>query len=103
MLISPIISPIHSDITYVYTLCTGPFEKLMYSFVLVPLTGKDLSEFMSQMLVQKWKSDGTYTDLDATTVDKFLEVFRDETLMPGGGSVLFTFLADGSVTVSTVT
>ncbi|GJW73256.1 chalcone isomerase, partial [Tanacetum coccineum] len=50
------------------------------------------------MMVQMWKDDGTYTDLDATTVDKYLEVFKDETLIPVGSSVLFTFLPDGSLT-----
>ncbi|GKE84967.1 chalcone isomerase [Tanacetum coccineum] len=91
----------------VYLLCYGlylcPFEKLIHVFMLVPLTGKHFSETTSQKMVQMWKDDGTYTDLDATTVDTYLKVFRDETLMPGGGSVLFTFLSDGSATVSTVT
>ncbi|GJZ68123.1 chalcone isomerase [Tanacetum coccineum] len=68
--------------------------------MLVPLTGKHFSETTSQKMVQMWKDDGTYTDLDATTVDTYLKVFRDETLMPGGGSVLFTILSDGSATLN---
>nr|GEX41627.1 chalcone isomerase [Tanacetum cinerariifolium]GEX45793.1 chalcone isomerase [Tanacetum cinerariifolium] len=75
----------------------GLFEKLIHVNPLVPLTGKFFSETTSSKMVEIWKEDGTYTDLDAKTVDKYLEVFRDETLMPGGGSVLLTFLPDGSV------
>ncbi|GJY55887.1 chalcone isomerase [Tanacetum coccineum] len=78
-------------------LTIGPFEKLIHVNVLVPLTGKHFAEKTSQMMVQMWKDDGTYTDLDATTVDKYLEVFKDETLIPVGSSVLFTFLPDGSL------
>nr|GFC58572.1 chalcone isomerase [Tanacetum cinerariifolium] len=79
-----------------------PFEKLIHVNVLVPLTGKDFSEKTSQMMVQMWKNNGTYTDLDGTTVDKYLKVFKDETLIPSGDSVLFTFLPDASITVSTI-
>nr|GEU92416.1 chalcone isomerase [Tanacetum cinerariifolium] len=75
----------------------GPFEKLIHVNLLVPLTGKYFSETTSSKIVGMWKEDGTYTYLDAKTVDKYLEVFRDETSMPGGGSVLLTFLPDGSV------
>ena len=103
MLISQITSPIHSNITYVYTVCTGPFEKLIHVNVLVPLTGKYFCENTSGRMVQTWKDEGTYTDLDAKAVDKYNEVFKEETFMPGGGSILLTFLSDGLVTVSTVT
>nr|GEU53797.1 chalcone isomerase [Tanacetum cinerariifolium] len=78
----------------------GPFEKLIHVNPLVPLMGKHFAEVTSSKMVDMWKEDGTYTDLDAKTVDKYLEVFKDETLMPGGDSVLLTFLSDRSVPLS---
>ncbi|GJV05492.1 chalcone isomerase [Tanacetum coccineum] len=41
-----------------------------------------------------------YDDVDAATIDKYLEVFKDEHLKPGGDSVLFTHLLDGSATLN---
>ncbi|GKB25545.1 chalcone isomerase [Tanacetum coccineum] len=78
----------------------GCFEKLVRVSMLVPLTGKNFSETTSQKMVMFWKKDGTYNDEDAATIDKYLEVFEHENLKPGGDSVLFTHLLDGSATLS---
>ncbi|GJT65260.1 chalcone isomerase [Tanacetum coccineum] len=68
----------YNDIT------NGCFEKLVQVSMLVPLTGKHFSETTSQKMVMLWNEDGTYDDVDAATIDKYLEVFKDENLKPGG-------------------
>nr|GEU93095.1 chalcone isomerase [Tanacetum cinerariifolium] len=67
--------------------------------MILPLTGKQYSEKVSEMCVGVWKAHGTYTDADGATIDKFLEVFKDENFLPGA-SILFTTSPDGSLTIS---
>ncbi|PWA52355.1 Chalcone--flavonone isomerase [Artemisia annua] len=85
---------------------TGPFEKLTQITMLVPINGKHFSETSSQLWVEIWKENGTYTDADAATVDKYLEVFKDENFSPGDsillatspvGSLTINFMKDGIV------
>lgn len=77
---------------------TGPFEKLTQVTMILPLTGKQYSEKVSEMCVGVWKSNGTYTDADAITIDKFLEVFKDQNFPPDS-SILFTTSSIGSLSV----
>lgn len=69
--------------------------------MILPLTGKQYSEKVSEMCVLGWKAQGTYTDADATTLDKFLEVFKEENFPPGS-SICFTTSAVGSLTVCSI-
>ncbi|CAH1445254.1 unnamed protein product [Lactuca virosa] len=78
---------------------TGPFEKLTQVTMILPLTGKQYSEKVSEMCVGVWKSNGTYTDADAITIDKFLEVFKDQNFPPDS-SILFTTSSIGSLSIS---
>ncbi|KAI3508625.1 hypothetical protein L1887_23634 [Cichorium endivia] len=78
---------------------TGPFEKLTQVTMILPLTGKQYSEKVSEMCVGVWKAHGTYTDADAATIDKFLEIFKDENFPPGS-SILFTTSPVGSLAIS---
>ena len=67
--------------------------------MILPLTGKQYSEKVSEMCIGVWKAQGTYTDADTTTIEKFLQVFKDENFLPGS-SILFTTSPTGSLTVS---
>ncbi|KAL4556838.1 hypothetical protein LXL04_035002 [Taraxacum kok-saghyz] len=78
---------------------TGPFEKLTHITMILPLTGKQYSEKVSEMCVGVWKAHGTYTDADATTIEKFLEVFKDQNFPPTS-SILFTTSPAGSLAIS---
>nr|ADA60161.1 chalcone isomerase [Erigeron breviscapus]ADA60162.1 chalcone isomerase [Erigeron breviscapus] len=78
---------------------TGPFEKFTQVTMILPLTGKQYSEKVSEMCVGVWKAHGVYTDADGTTIEKFLEVFKDENFLPGS-SILFTTSPLGSLTIS---
>ncbi|KAJ9545664.1 hypothetical protein OSB04_025371 [Centaurea solstitialis] len=78
---------------------TGPFEKFTQVTMILPLTGKQYSEKVSEMCVGVWKAQGTYTDADTATIEKFLEVFKDENFLPGS-SILFTTSPNGSLTIS---
>lgn len=68
--------------------------------MILPLTGKQYSEKVAENCVAYWKAVGTYTDAEAKAVEKFLEVFQDETFPPGA-SILFTQSPHGLLTVST--
>jgi len=67
--------------------------------MILPLTGQQYSEKVSENCVAIWKSLGIYTDAEAEAIDKFVSVFKDETFPPGS-SILFTVLPKGSLLVS---
>ncbi|KAI3776799.1 hypothetical protein L1987_46589 [Smallanthus sonchifolius] len=77
---------------------TGPFEKFTQVTMILPLTGKQYSEKVSENCVGAWKSLGIYTEADAKIIDKFLEIFKDQNFPPGS-SILFTISSVGSLTV----
>lgn len=76
----------------------GSFEKFTQVTMILPLTGEQYSEKVAENCVAHWKAVGIYTDAEAKAIEKFLEVFKDQTFQPGS-SILFTQLPDGSLTV----
>ncbi|KAI7741847.1 hypothetical protein M8C21_011263 [Ambrosia artemisiifolia] len=78
---------------------TGPFEKLGQVTMIVPITGKYFAEKVTKNFVTIWKSFGTYTEVQAKTIDKFLEAFENQNF-PTGSSILFTVSPVGSLTIS---
>ncbi|OIV91238.1 hypothetical protein TanjilG_30460 [Lupinus angustifolius] len=78
---------------------TGPFDKFMQVTMLLPLTGQQYSEKVSENCVAIWKSLGIYTDEEEKAIEKFVSVFKDETFPPGS-SILFTVLPQGSLVIS---
>ncbi|XP_076900566.1 chalcone--flavanone isomerase 1-like [Bidens hawaiensis] len=77
----------------------GPFEKFARVTMILPLTGKQFSEKVSENCVAIWKSFGIYTEADAKTIDEFLEIFKDQNFPPGS-SFLFKILLDKSLMIS---
>ncbi|KAI3758203.1 hypothetical protein L6452_05756 [Arctium lappa] len=65
-----------------------PFEKLAEIAMIVPFAGIKHAEKVSEMCVAIWKAQGTYTDADSATIDKFLEVFKDQKFSPAS-SILY--------------
>ncbi|PSR93061.1 Chalcone--flavonone isomerase [Actinidia chinensis var. chinensis] len=78
---------------------SGPFEKFTQVTMILPLTGKQYSEKVTENCVAFWKAVGIHTDAEAKAVEKFIEVFKDETFPPGA-SILFTQSPLGSLTIS---
>ncbi|KAI8006774.1 Chalcone--flavonone isomerase [Camellia lanceoleosa] len=78
---------------------SGPFEKFTQVTMILPLTGQQYSEKVTENCVAYWKAVGTYTDAEAKAIEKFIEVFKDETFPPGG-SILFTQSPLGSLTIA---
>ncbi|KAK2633795.1 hypothetical protein Ddye_028587 [Dipteronia dyeriana] len=78
---------------------TGPFEKFMRVTMILPLTGGQYSEKVTENCIAFWKSVGIYTDAEAKATDKFIEVFKDKNFPPGT-SILFTQSPNGSLTIS---
>ncbi|KAL0002971.1 hypothetical protein SO802_016752 [Lithocarpus litseifolius] len=77
---------------------TGPFEKFTQVTTILPLTGQQYSEKVTENCVAFWKSVGLYTEAETKAVEKFLEVFKDENFTPGS-SILFTQSPKGSLTI----
>ncbi|GMP68734.1 hypothetical protein CsSME_00028253 [Camellia sinensis var. sinensis] len=77
----------------------SPFEKFTQVTMILPLTGQQYSEKVTENCVAYWKAVGTYTDAEAKAIEKFIEVFKDETFPPGG-SILFTQSPLGSLTIA---
>ncbi|KAF3573242.1 hypothetical protein F2Q69_00061881 [Brassica cretica] len=78
---------------------TGSFEKFIKVTMKLPLTGQQYSEKVTENCVAIWKSLGIYRDSEAKAVERFLEVFKDETFPPGA-SILFALASKGSLTVA---
>ncbi|RDY14725.1 Chalcone--flavonone isomerase 2, partial [Mucuna pruriens] len=78
---------------------TGPFEKFMQVTMILPLTGQQYSEKVSENCVAIWKSLEIYTDAEAKAIEKFVSVFKDQTFPPGS-SILFTVSPNGSLAIS---
>ncbi|KAK9283637.1 hypothetical protein L1049_011887 [Liquidambar formosana] len=66
--------------------------------MILPLTGQQYSEKVTENCVAYWKAVGTYTDAEAKAVEKFIEVFKEE-IFPPGSSILFTQSPLGSLTI----
>ncbi|CAL5343681.1 unnamed protein product [Camellia sinensis] len=88
-----------SGLPYAYIRSSGPFEKFTQVTMILPLTGQQYSEKVTENCVAYWKAVGTYTDAEAKAIEKFIEVFKDETFPPGG-SILFTQSPLGSLTIA---
>ncbi|XP_010427266.1 PREDICTED: chalcone--flavonone isomerase 1 [Camelina sativa] len=78
---------------------TGAFEKFIKVTMKLPLTGQQYSEKVTENCVAIWKSLGIYTECEAKAVEKFLEIFKEETFPPGA-SILFALSPHGSLTVA---
>lgn len=78
---------------------TGPYEKFIQVTTILPLTGQQYSEKVSENCVAFWKSVGIYTDAEAKSIEKFLHIFKDENFPPGA-SILFTQSPSGSLTIA---
>ncbi|KAI4347733.1 hypothetical protein L6164_008516 [Bauhinia variegata] len=78
---------------------TGPFEKFMRVTMILPLTGHQYSEKVSENCVAIWKSLGLYTDAEAKAIEQFVSIFKDEKFPPGS-SILFKQSPNGSITIS---
>ncbi|XP_030442274.1 chalcone--flavanone isomerase-like [Syzygium oleosum] len=86
---------------------TAPFEKFWWVSMILPLTGPQYTEKGAGNCVQDWHFyGGTYTDADATAVEKFREAFKDQSFRPGAsilyaqtpnGPLTTTFSEDGSI------
>lgn len=81
--------------TFIYI---GPFEKFTRITMILPLTGQQYSEKVSENCVAIWKSLGIYTEAEGKAIEKFLEAFKDQNFAPGS-SVLFTQSLNGSLAV----
>ena len=77
----------------------GPFEKFTKIAMILSLTGQQYSKKVAENCVAIWKSLGIYNDAAAKAIEKFIEVFKEQTFPPGS-SVLFTQSPSGSLTVS---
>ncbi|KAI6690951.1 hypothetical protein NL676_027779 [Syzygium grande] len=85
----------------------SPFEKFWWVSMILPLTGPQYTEKAAGNRVQAWHFyGGTYTDADATAVEKFREAFKDQSFRPGAsilyaqtpdGPLMTTFSEDGSI------
>lgn len=84
---------------FIAEIITGPFEKLTKVTMLAPLTGQQYSEKVAENCIAQWKAAGKHSDAESEAIDKFLQVFKDESFPPGA-SILFTQSPAGSLTIA---
>ncbi|KAK8959588.1 Chalcone--flavonone isomerase [Platanthera guangdongensis] len=78
---------------------TGPFEKLTKVTMLLPLTGQQYSEKVSQNCVAAWKAANVFTKEEETAINDFLQIFKLRNFPPGA-SIIFTHSTDqGSLSI----
>ncbi|XP_010669790.2 chalcone--flavanone isomerase [Beta vulgaris subsp. vulgaris] len=87
-----------NSVEFFRDIVTGPFEKFTQVTMILPLTGQQYSEKVTENCVAFWKAIGAYTDNEAKAVEKFLEAFKNEKF-PAGHSILFTQSPLGSLTI----
>ena len=83
----------------IFKIFVGPFEKFTQVTMILPLTGQQYSEKVTENCVAFWKAIGIYSDEEAKAVDKFIQTFKNENFPPGH-SILFTHSPLRSLTVS---
>ncbi|CAN6286369.1 unnamed protein product [Urochloa humidicola] len=88
-----------SDVAFFRDVVTGDFEKFTQVTMILPLTGEQYSEKVTENCVKYWKATGVYTDAEGAAVEKFKEAFKPETFPPGA-SILFTHSPAGVLTVA---
>ncbi|KAK1596503.1 hypothetical protein QYE76_059139 [Lolium multiflorum] len=88
-----------ADNAFFRDVVTGEFEKFTRVTMILPLTGAQYSEKVTENCVAYWKAVGKYTDAEAAAVDKFKEAFKAESFPPGA-SILFTHSPAGVLTVA---
>lgn len=88
-----------SDAAFFRDVVTGDFEKFTRVTMILPLTGEQYAEKVTENCVAFWKAAGLYTDAEGVAVEKFREVFKPETFTPGA-SILFTHSPAGVLTVA---
>ncbi|XP_051118598.1 chalcone--flavanone isomerase-like [Andrographis paniculata] len=90
---------LEDSVEFFKDIISGPFEKFTNVTMILPLTGQQYSQKVTENCVANWKSLGQYDDSAAEAIEKFLQVFRDETFPPGS-SILFTQSPAGSLTIN---
>ncbi|XP_006650802.1 chalcone--flavonone isomerase [Oryza brachyantha] len=78
---------------------TGDFEKFTRVTMILPLTGEQYSEKVTENCVKAWKAAGVYTDAEGAAADKFKDAFKPHSFPPGA-SILFTHSPAGVLTVA---
>ncbi|KAL1542664.1 chalcone isomerase [Salvia divinorum] len=84
---------------FIREIVAGPFEKMTQVTMILPLTGQQYSEKVAENCSAYWKAVGRYTDAESKAIEKFLQVFKDESFTPGA-SILFTQSPAGSLTIA---
>nr|APT37062.1 chalcone isomerase [Coleus scutellarioides] len=84
---------------FIAEIITGPFEKLTKVTMILPLTGQQYSEKVAENCTAYWKAVGKYTEAESEAIEKFLQIFKDETFPPRA-SILFTQSPTGSLTIA---
>nr|KYP47054.1 Chalcone--flavonone isomerase [Cajanus cajan] len=92
-------SQLTQSLQFFRDIIVGPFEKFIKVTVMIPMTGKQYSEKVSENCMEIWKSLGIYTDAEGRAIEKFVSVFKDQTFPPGS-SMLFTFSHKGSLAIT---
>lgn len=88
-----------ADLAFFRDVVTGDFEKFTQVTMILPLTGEQYSDKVTENCVKHWKATGVYTDAEGVAVEKFKEAFKPETFPPGA-SILFTHSPTGTLTVA---
>lgn len=78
---------------------SGAFEKFTRVSLVLPLSGQQYTEKVSENCVAQWKAAGIYTDAEASAIHKFKETFKSQNFLPGS-SILFTHSPNGNLTIA---
>nr|WKF18938.1 chalcone isomerase [Tetrastigma hemsleyanum] len=93
------VEELSESVDFYRDIVTGPFEKFTKVTTILPLTGRQYAEKVSENCVAFWKSIGIYSEAEAKAIEIFNEVLNAETFPPGT-SILFTYSPQGALTIS---
>lgn len=78
---------------------TCPYEKFVRVTLILPLSGAQYSEKVSEGCKAAWEAAGIYGEAEAKAIEQFKEIFKDQNFPPGS-SILFTISPTGLVIAS---
>ncbi|KAJ0983944.1 hypothetical protein J5N97_002300 [Dioscorea zingiberensis] len=88
-----------NSVDFFRDIITGPFEKLTQVTMILPLTGQQYSEKVTENCISAWKAAGVYTEAEAKATDNFKEIFNPETF-PHAASIIFNHSPSGSLSIA---
>lgn len=87
---------LENRVDFYMDIVTCPYEKFTRVTLILPLSGAQYSEKVSEGCKAAWEAAGIYGEAEAKAIEQFKDIFKDQNFPPGS-SILFTISPTGLV------